>query len=119
MVEVGLPPAFLGHIGGDDFVLVCTPEQVRPLTERAVVDFEAMADELYDPLDARRGYLELTDRKGETRQVNLVTLSIGVALSTNRNYSEPREVVAVASEMKTVAKSQPGSYVAMDRRSAV
>ncbi|TMM37262.1 MAG: response regulator [Actinobacteria bacterium] len=119
VVEVGLPPAFLGHIGGDDFVLVCTPEQVRPLTERAVVDFEAMADELYDPLDARRGYLELTDRKGETRQVNLVTLSIGVALSTNRNYSEPREVVAVASEMKTVAKSQPGSYVAMDRRSAV
>jgi diguanylate cyclase (GGDEF)-like protein len=119
VVEVGLPPAFLGHIGGDDFVLVCTPEQVRPLTERAVVDFEAMADELYDPLDGRRGYLELSDRKGEVRQVNLVTLSIGVALSTNRSYSDPREVVAVASEMKTVAKSQPGSYVAMDRRSGV
>ncbi len=119
VVEVGLPPAFLGHIGGDDFVLVCTPDQVRPLTERAVVDFEAMADELYDPLDARRGHLELTDRKGEARQVNLVTLSIGVALSTNRNYSDPREVVAVASEMKTVAKSQPGSYVAMDRRSGM
>ncbi len=51
------------------------------------------------------------------RQVNLVTLSIGVALSTHRNYGDPREVVAVASEMKTVAKSQPGSYVAMDRRS--
>ena len=57
--------------------------------------------------------------KGETRQVNLVTLSIGVALSNNRNFADPREVVAVASEMKTVAKSQPGSYVAMDRRSGV
>jgi diguanylate cyclase (GGDEF)-like protein len=119
VVDVGLPPAFLGHIGGDDFVLVCTPEQVRPLTERAVVDFEAVADELYDPVDARRGYLELTDRKGEPRQVNLVTLSIGVAVSTNRSYSDPREVVAVAGEMKTVAKSQPGSYVAMDRRTGV
>jgi len=119
VVEVGLPPAFLGHIGGDDFVLVCTPEQVRPLTERAVVDFESVADRLYDPVDARRGYLELTDRKGELRRVNLVTLSVGVALSTNRNYADPREVVAVASEMKTVAKTQPGSYVAMDRRSGV
>jgi hypothetical protein len=39
-----------------------------------------------------------------------------VALSSNRTYQDPREVVAVASEMKTVAKSQPGSYVAMDRR---
>jgi diguanylate cyclase (GGDEF)-like protein len=117
VVDVGLPPAFLGHIGGDDFVLVCTPEQVRPLTERAVLDFEAVADRLYDATDARRGYLELSDRKGDARRVNLVTLSIGVALSTNRVYADPREVVAVASEMKTVAKTQPGSYVAMDRRS--
>ncbi len=119
VVDVGLPPAFLGHIGGDDFVLVCTPDQVRPLTERAVVDFEAVADRLYDQVDARRGYIELSDRKGEMRRVNLVTLSIGVALSTNRKYADPREVVAVASEMKTVAKTQPGSYVAMDRRSGV
>jgi diguanylate cyclase (GGDEF)-like protein len=117
VVDVGLPPAFLGHIGGDDFVLVCTPEQVRPLTERAVLDFEAVADRLYDATDARRGYLELSDRKGDVRRVNLVTLSIGVALSTNRSYVDPREVVGVASEMKTVAKTQPGSYVAMDRRS--
>jgi diguanylate cyclase (GGDEF)-like protein len=119
VVEVGLPPAFLGHIGGDDFVLVCTPEQVRPLTTRAVVDFEAVADRLYDPVDAQRGYLEIPDRKGNIRIVNLVTLSIGVALSTNRGYSHPSEVVAAASEMKTVAKSQPGSYVAVDRRTDV
>ena len=39
-----------------------------------------------------------------------------MALSTSRRYTDPREVIAVASEMKTVAKSQPGSYVAIDRR---
>jgi diguanylate cyclase (GGDEF)-like protein len=116
VLESGLPPAFVGHIGGDDFVVVCSPEQVRPLTERAVIDFEDAADHLYDPIDARRGYLELTDRKGEVRQARLVTISIGVALSTNYSYSDPREVVAVASEMKTVAKSQPGSYVAIAKR---
>lgn len=119
VVEVGLPPAFVGHIGGDDFVLVCTPDQVRDLTTKAVVDFEAAADRLYDLDDARRGYLEISDRKGNIRQVNLVTLSIGVALSGSRHYTDPREVVAAASEMKTVAKSQPGSYVAVDRRTEV
>ena len=36
VVAIGLPPAFLGHVGGDDFVIVCTPSQVRPLTSRAV-----------------------------------------------------------------------------------
>ncbi|GAA3770881.1 hypothetical protein GCM10022225_67410 [Plantactinospora mayteni] len=117
VVSVGLPPAFLGHIGGDDFVIVCAPEQVRPLTERAVIDFEKTADELYDPQDAKRGYVELKDRRGNVQRAHLVTLSIGVSLSVpERRFTDPLEVIAAASEMKTVAKSQPGSYVAMDRR---
>ncbi|WP_422774478.1 GGDEF domain-containing response regulator [Plantactinospora sp. WMMC1484] len=117
VVSVGLPPAFLGHIGGDDFVIVCAPEQVRPLTERAVIDFEKTADELYDPEDAKRGYVELKDRRGNIQRAHLVTLSIGVSLSVpERRFTDPLEVIAAASEMKTVAKSQPGSYVAMDRR---
>ncbi|MGI5149188.1 GGDEF domain-containing response regulator [Plantactinospora sp. CA-294935] len=117
VVSVGLPPAFLGHIGGDDFVIVCAPEQVRPLTERAVVDFEKTADELYDPEDAKRGYVELKDRRGNIQRAHLVTLSIGVSLSVpERRFTDPLEVIAAASEMKSVAKSQPGSYVAMDRR---
>lgn len=116
ILDGGLPPAFLGHIGGDDFVIVCTPEQVRPLTEQGIMDFIRVSDELYDPTDAQRGYVELTDRRGEVKKAQLVTISIGVALSTSRRYTDPREVVAAASEMKKVAKSQPGSYVAVDRR---
>ncbi len=119
VVSVGLPSAFLGHIGGDDFVIVCSPEQVRPLTERAVVDFERTADELYDPEDRARGYVELKDRRGNLQRAALVTLSIGVSLSIpERRFTDPLEVIAAASEMKTVAKSQPGSFVAMDRRRA-
>jgi diguanylate cyclase (GGDEF)-like protein len=119
VVAVGLPPAFIGHVGGDDFVVICHPEQVRPLTEKAVIDFESAADALYDPDDAARGHIVLNNRSGEPQQANLVTLSIGVALSTNRVYSDPREVVATASDMKTVAKKVPGSYVALDRRGSV
>lgn len=114
----GEPPAFIGHVGGDDFVLICTPDQVKPLTEYSVNAFEHAADDLCDPVDARRGYLEVSDRRGTVQRAALVTVSIGVALSTSRHFVDPREVIAAASEMKTVAKSQPGSYVAIDRRSA-
>jgi hypothetical protein len=55
-------------------------------------------------------------RRDGIKEVGLVTVSVGVALSTRRPYSDPREIVADASEMKTVAKGQPGSYVAVDRR---
>lgn len=114
----GLPPVFLGHIGGDDFVFICTPDQVLPLTRRLVTDFETAADALYDESDAKRGYIEVPDRRGNKHRAALVTLSIGVAQATpeGRRFADPREVVAVASEMKKVAKSQPGSYVAIDRR---
>ncbi len=114
----GKPSVFLGHIGGDDFVFICHPDQVLPLTKHMVTDFEASADELYDPEDAQRGYIEVPDRRGGKQRAALVTLSIGVAESKagGRRYTDHRAVVAVASEMKKVAKSQPGSYVAIDRR---
>jgi GGDEF domain-containing protein len=111
--------AFLGHIGGDDFVVICDHDDVRPLTERAVSEFEAAADELYDADDRDRGYVSVNSRREGVRDVGLVTVSVGVALSTRRAYSDPREIIADASEMKTVAKSQPGSYVAVDRRTGV
>jgi diguanylate cyclase (GGDEF)-like protein len=117
IADIGLPPAFLGHVGGDDFILVCSPEQVYGLTTRAVETFEQAADALYDPIDAERGYIEVVKRNGEVQRPNLVTLSIGVAQSTNGAFTDPREVISVASEMKTVAKTYPGSYVAFDRRS--
>ncbi|GHJ48516.1 hypothetical protein Cs7R123_58580 [Catellatospora sp. TT07R-123] len=115
-VAAGLPPAFLGHVGGDDFVVVCSPLQVKPMMERAIWDFQAAADQLYDPLDAERGFIEVVDRRGKVFVVNLVTLSIGVALSTTRVFEHPGEVVAVASEMKSKAKKIHGSFVAVDQR---
>jgi diguanylate cyclase (GGDEF)-like protein len=115
VIDIGLPPAFLGHVGGDDFVLICNPDQVLPLTDKAVTEFEAAADRLYDAEDRDRGYVSVKTRRG-TFDVGLVTVSVGVALSSRRAYSDPRELIADASEMKTVAKTQPGSFVAVDRR---
>ncbi|MET0422388.1 MAG: response regulator, partial [Actinoplanes sp.] len=113
VTAVGRPPIFLGHIGGDDFVFICHPDQVLPLTKRTVTDFEQSADRLYDAEDAQRGYIEVPDRRGNKNRAALVTLSIGVAQATadGRRFTDPRVVIAVASEMKKVAKSQPGSYV--------
>ncbi|RKN40229.1 response regulator [Micromonospora endolithica] len=120
VVAVGLPPAFLGHVGGDDFVFVCAPAQVLPITAKVSADFEKAADALYDPVDRERGFVELPDRRGNIRRAHLVTLSIGVSVSdAGKRLTNPLAAMTLASEMKTVAKSQPGSYVAVDRRRSV
>jgi diguanylate cyclase (GGDEF)-like protein len=116
--ESGPPRPFLGHVGGDDFVVICTPDQAGPLTARLVALFEDAARELYDPADRERGYLELTNRQGVLQRFDLCTVSVGVASSTQRVFTDPRDVVAVATEMKQVAKSSPGSVIAVDRRTA-
>ncbi len=110
------PPAFIGHVGGDDFVLVCRPEQVEDLSFAAVEYFDDKSPALHDAADVARGYLEVVDRKGVMRDYPLVSVSVGIATSERRRFDDYREVVLVATEMKGVAKGEIGSAIAVDRR---
>jgi PleD family two-component response regulator len=112
----GEPPVFVGHVGGDDFIAVCAPGQVQGLCAAVMADLDAGVPALHDPPDVERGYLVTTDRRGNLVTTPLVSVSIGVALSDRRPFSDPREAVAVATEMKGVAKKTPGSAAAIDRR---
>ena len=112
---VGAVP-FIGHVGGDDFVVICAPDQVEEFTERALASFDVGVRSLHDPQDVANGYLAIVDRQGNERRYPLVSVSIGVAMTGRRHYRDHREIVAVATEMKSVAKGTPGSAVAIDRR---
>ena len=114
--EVGEPQPFIGHVGGDDFVMVCLPEQAEFIARRVIEVFDGSAPRLHDAGDAERGYLEVTDRQKKVRRFPLVSVSIGVAQSGNRTFLDHREAVAVATEMKKVAKATAGSSLAVDRR---
>jgi diguanylate cyclase (GGDEF)-like protein len=112
---VGAVP-FIGHVGGDDFVVICAPDQVEEFTERALASFDVGVRTLHDAQDVANGFLAIVDRQGNERRYPLVSVSIGVAMTGRRNYRDHREIVAVATEMKSVAKGTPGSAVAIDRR---
>ncbi len=114
--EVGEPAPFVGHVGGDDFVAVCEQIQAEPFCRNVVQAFDDEVWRRHDASDAERGYLEVVDRQGTVRRSPLVSLSVGIALSGRRSYRDHREVVAVATEMKAVAKGTPGSAIAVDRR---
>jgi diguanylate cyclase (GGDEF)-like protein len=109
------PPVFVGHVGGDDFVVLSSPEQAEPLARDVAARFDAVVPSHYDPDDVARGALLLTDRRGELREHPLVSVSIGVAWS-GAGDGDHRAVVAAAGEMKRFAKRHPGSFVAVDRR---
>jgi diguanylate cyclase (GGDEF)-like protein len=110
------PTGFVGHVGGDDFVLIVPPDQAEIAAALLVDRFDLEAPHLYDANDADRGTIEVKDRQGTLRKFPLLTLSVGVATTQNRHFSHYGEAVAVATEMKQFAKTQPGSSFAVDRR---
>jgi len=111
------PEGFVGHVGGDDFLLIVPPDLAETVAARLCERFDQEAPLLYDRDDVERGYVELTDRQGSMVKFPLVTVSVGVVSTSSRTFSHYGEAVAVATEMKQVAKRQPGSSFAVDRRS--
>lgn len=100
----GTVDSFLGHIGGDDFVMVFHPDLIDSVCTAAITRFEAMIPGYYDPVDVARGYLELADRRGEPQRFGLVSMAIGVTSNVQRTFRDHRQMVQVATEMKTHVK---------------
>jgi diguanylate cyclase (GGDEF)-like protein len=115
-LAVGGMDIFVGHVGGDDFVVVCNAEHAVPIAERIVEKFERDAPGLYDPEDAERGFIEVVNRRGETQRFPFLSLSIGIASTAHRKFEHYAQAVAIATEMKTFTKGTPGSSWAVDRR---
>ena len=115
-LELAGPSAFVGHVGGDDFVLICDASLVERVAEAIIQRFDAGAAEQYDDADRALGYIEVTNRRGEIQRFPLISVSIGVASTERRSFSHYAEVVAVATEMKSFTKGTAGSSWAVDRR---
>ena len=114
--NVGISDAFIGHIGGDDFVTIIPPDVSEAFCKEVIEQFDDGILDLYDTADALRGYIEVIDRRGERFAFPVVSLSLGVASTDVRDISTQWEASAIAVEMKEFAKKQPGSTYRIDRR---
>jgi diguanylate cyclase (GGDEF)-like protein len=107
---------FVGHIGGDDFLFIVSLDEVGAVCDTVVETFELLVPHQYSESDQRAGYYLGKDRRGQLHRVPLMSLSIGVATTERRRYTEATQISRLASEMKSYAKAQPGSLYAVDRR---
>ena len=108
--------SFVGHIGGDDFTVICDSEVAEPIAKRVIDAFDKTIGTLYDPMDAEKGHITIKDRRDEVREFPLMSISIGIATNLTRAFASHLEASEVATEMKQFAKKRGGSAYAMDRR---
>jgi GGDEF domain-containing protein len=107
---------FLGHIGGDDFVVLCSADEAEALAEDVVTRFGVRSRQLHDAGDIAAGGYEAPDRRGLRSRWPFAAVSAGIALSDSRVFPTAAALAQAAAEMKTVAKGQSGHRVALDRR---
>jgi GGDEF domain-containing protein len=110
------PRGFVGHIGGDDFILVIPAGEISPVCGEILDVFDTLIPLQYNDQDRRAGYFFGKDRRGQLHRVPLMTLSIGIVTNRHRRFAHPAQVSELATEMKSYAKTLPGSVFVVDRR---
>jgi diguanylate cyclase (GGDEF)-like protein len=112
----GTPRDFVGHIGGDDFIVVTEPDRADDMAQTIIDEFTREIRGLYNPQDLRRGYLETRDRRGALNRFPIMTISIAIVSNEQREFSNYAQVGEAAAELKRYAKSIAGSVFVKDKR---
>ncbi len=107
---------FVGHIGGDDFIFIIPAADISGVCGEILSVFDTLVPFQYNEQDRRAGYFFGKDRRGQLHRVPLMTLSVGIVTNRHRTFAHPAEVSELATEMKSYAKTLPGSVYVVDRR---
>jgi CheY-like chemotaxis protein len=106
--------AFLGHIGGDDFVILTAPERAARVGGEVIAAFDRVIPLYYDRGDRERGFIEAVDRFGTRRRFSLLSISIATVAAPVGRFARHADVARAAAELKERAKRIPGSVHLVD-----
>ncbi len=109
-------PCFVGHQGGDDFVVVCTHEDWERVASSFVALFDHGIGRYYNEADRERGFILSKDRQDREQRFPLMSVSVAAVSNQHRRFDSFGQIVATVSEVKHLVKGMAGSSYAMDRR---
>jgi diguanylate cyclase (GGDEF)-like protein len=109
---------FVGHIGGDDFIVVLDPNYEEPYARKFIAEFDRLIPTYYNEADQKRGSIRVKNRQGKTANFPLMSCSVAACNNLHKNYKSLGEIAHDAAEVKSFLKTQPGSHYLRDRRSA-
>ena len=116
VAEHGSEDDFIGHIGGDDFVVISAPDNYSNICAAIIENFDNTIPDYYEIKDRQRGHICGKDRQGQKTVFPLATLSIAVVTNENRISLNHIQFGEAAAEMKEKVKSESGSLFLVDRR---
>ncbi|MHB1014480.1 MAG: bifunctional diguanylate cyclase/phosphodiesterase [Desulfurivibrionaceae bacterium] len=110
---------FVGHIGGDDFIVITRPHASQQICRRIIDGLEGLLPEFHGEREFSEGRYYARDRQGEQRQFALLSLSIGIVSTEECPVNSYAELAFLASGVKRAAKQEKGSAIVRNRRESV
>lgn len=104
----GHPDDFLGHIGGDDFLLIAHPTTAEVVCQHIVESFDRSVSDHYNADDLASGYIEGYDRYGTARRFPLLSLSIAIIEVPDNCSPQPSQIASFAGRCKQNIKNNRG-----------
>ena len=114
--QLGDEEAFVGHVGGDDFVMVVSCETAEAVCQEVIARFDSEIIKHYTPQDLAIGAIEGIDRYGVPRTFPIMTISIPVVIGDAQEFDSAVEIAKTAAQIKDHAKGMPGSNYFVNRR---
>jgi diguanylate cyclase (GGDEF)-like protein len=105
--EVGSGTEFLGHIGGDDFVIITTLEAAPRIKALLIQRFNFEVETFYSFRDRERGCIEVEDAAGKIQEAPLMTLAVGLVSHDTAPFSDIRQITEAAAEARRRAQQSP------------
>lgn len=97
-------PYFVGHIGGDDYVVIVENCSVNDLCESILKNFEKGKYDFYSSEDITRNYIYAKNRRGEEEQFGLISLSIAGVKNLQKRFANIYDLTEYASKIKKKCK---------------
>ncbi len=107
---------FVGHIGGDDFAIIVSPDRFVAVCETVIREFDRRVLSFYSNEDRERGYIVGRTRQGVEIRFPIMTISIAAVTNEHARQMNHIEISEIAAELKEHAKSLPGSVYVVNRR---
>jgi diguanylate cyclase (GGDEF)-like protein len=107
---------FVGHVGGDDFVLITDPRHSEQVCSRIIQQFDDQIPSLYDQEELAAGGISAVDRQGRQHFYPIMSISLAVVTNEQRKFTSHLAMGEVAAELKHRAKNIAGSCYVCDRR---
>jgi diguanylate cyclase (GGDEF)-like protein len=113
------PDAFVGHIGGDDFVVIIDARLAKAACQEIIARFDEMIPAYYSEEDRAIGAIEGVDRYGVERIFPIISMSIAALTCQPGAYASAAEIATAAAEVKDRVKESSGSNYIIVREAGV